>query len=334
MDRCIVRVALIGVAWIGAIGAPSPARAAGWAHGLFAEVAHDFGPVPRGARVRHNFVVTNRLTEPVTILNVRASCGCTTGLATNLPILPGQAAPVEALMDTTNFTGRKETTLFVTVRTASGSEAEVRLAVASTILSDIVLNPGTIDFGATVASPSPKRTLTIDRLGAPEWKALRMISASRAIDASLAETHRTAAGVGYALTVTLKPDAPAGPLREEIRILTNDRGSPSIPVLVTGLVRGAGLTASPAILTLGPADSQARVLVRGPRPFRITGIEGTGDGFEVAGIDASSRPAHVLTVRFRRPAGGAKGEARKTLRILTDLAGEPPLELKATARGE
>ena len=334
MDRRIVRLAMLGVALIGVIGTRAEARAPEWARALFAESAHDFGPVPRGARVRHNFVLTNRLAEPVTILNVRASCGCTSGLATNLPILPGQVAPVEAMMDTTNFTGRKETTLFVTLMTASGKEAEVRLAVASTILSDIVLNPGTIDFGATARGEAPKRSLTIDRLGAPEWKALRMNSASRAIEASLVETRRSPAGVGYALTVTLKPDAPAGPLREEIRILTNDRESPSIPVLVTGLVRGSGLTASPSTLTLGPPGSQARVLIRGPRPFRITGIEGIGDGLDVVGIDATSRPAHVLTLRVGVSPKGAKGEVRKTLRVLTDLPGEPPLVLTATARGE
>ena len=332
MDRRIVRLASIGIALCGSIGLHSTA-AAGWAQGLFAEAAHDFGPVPRGARVRHNFVLTNRLAEPVSILNVRASCGCTSGLATNLPILPGQVAQVEALMDTTNFTGRKETTLFLTLRTASGKEAEVRLAVASTILSDIVLNPGTIDFGAAAPGTSPKRTLTIERLGAPGWKAQRMISASRAIDAALVETRRSPAGVGYTLTVTLKPDAPVGPLREEIRILTNDREGTGIPVLVTGLVRASGLTASPSALLLGPPGSQVRVLVRGPRPFRITGVEGVGDGFDVAGIEAASRPVHVLTVRYRPAPSGAKGEVRKTIRVLTDLPGEPPLELKATAQG-
>ena len=84
-------------AWIGlmivAATANGPTAFAGnWAEGLFAEASHDFGPVPRGAVVRHPFVLINRTAEPITILNVRASCGCTTGKASNAPISPGNPA--------------------------------------------------------------------------------------------------------------------------------------------------------------------------------------------------------------------------------------------------
>src|SRR3982751_3929866 len=85
----------------------TPARGAGWAEGLFAESGHDFGPVPRGAKVRHPFVLTNRLAEPITILDVRASCGCTTGKASAATIAPGQQSVIEAEMDTRNFVGKK-----------------------------------------------------------------------------------------------------------------------------------------------------------------------------------------------------------------------------------
>ena len=80
---------------------------------LFRETGHDFGPVPRGAKLRHPFVLTNRLAEPITILDIRASCGCTTGRAGASTVAPGQTAVVEAEMDTRNFVGPKATALFV-----------------------------------------------------------------------------------------------------------------------------------------------------------------------------------------------------------------------------
>src|SRR3982751_6691207 len=95
----------------------TPARGAGWAEGLFAESGHDFGPVPRGAKVRHAFVLTNRLPEPITIRDVRASCGCTTSKAGATSVAPGGSTTVEAEMDTRNFVGRKATTLTVTLAT-------------------------------------------------------------------------------------------------------------------------------------------------------------------------------------------------------------------------
>ena len=117
MDRRNFARAVVGVVLVA--GVEVPARAGNWAEGLFAETSHDFGPVPRGAKVRHAFAFTNRTDGPITVVNVRASCGCTTGRATAGPIAPGASGVVEAEMDTRNFVGKKATRLFVTV--ASGA---------------------------------------------------------------------------------------------------------------------------------------------------------------------------------------------------------------------
>jgi hypothetical protein len=326
---------MAGVVWVAGLVlalAAGTAQAASWADGLFREAAHDFGPVPRGAKVRHSFVLTNRLTETITILDVRASCGCTTGRAGASTISPGQATVIEAEMDTRNFVGPKSTALFVSLVTASGRQAEVRLGVTSTILSDIVLNPGSIDFGTVVKGQAPQQVLSIERVGDLGWKAERMISASRVLDASLRQTARSAAGVSYTLTVSLKPGAPAGAVRDEIRVLTNDPQSPSIPVLVTAQIRG-DLSASPSVLALGDIakeGGQGRVLIRASQPFAIVGIEGAGDGFQVGPADASRKPVHVLTISYRPEQGTTRGDLRRSFRVLTDLPGEPPLELTAT----
>lgn len=204
-----------------------------WAASLFDEHKHDFGPVARGGIVRHPFAVVNRLSEPITIIDVHASCGCTTGQATVSTLPPGGKGFVIAQMDTRNFVGRKETILFVNIVTAGGREAEVRLEVASDILSDIVINPGFVSFGNVSRGQTPKQTVTIERLGSPDWKATRLLSASRVLTANLEESSRSGAGVAYALTVALKPDAPSGVVDDEIVVLTNDRENPKIPIRVS-----------------------------------------------------------------------------------------------------
>ena len=331
MQRLMARAVIWGIAVVAMSG--TVGHAAGWADALFSEKGHDFGPVPRGAKVRHPFVLTNRLAEPVSIVDVRASCGCTVGRASASTVAPGGSAVIEAEMDTRNFTARKVTTLSVDVRTASGRQAEVRLGVSSTILSDIVLNPGTIDFGAVARGQSRPLVLTIDRSGLATWKVLKMVSASRVIDATLQETARTPNLVSYSLSVSLKPDAPAGPVRDEIRLITNDPETPSIPVLVTARIQG-DLSASPSVLALGNVASsggvQGRFLVRASRPFRILQVEGAGDGFKVVAADPASKPVHVLTVSYHPEEGNSRGDLRRTFRVLTDLPGEPPLDLTAT----
>jgi hypothetical protein len=309
------------------------AGAADWAEGLFSEKAHDFGLVPRGGKFRHDFVLTNRLPEPLTILNIRASCGCTTGRAAVSQLTPGQSTVVEAQIDTRNFVGPKSTVLYVTLVTAAGKEAETRLKIAANILSDVVLNPGSIDFGAVSQGQSPTQVLTIDRVGLPNWKVERMVSASRALTGQLVETARKDTSVQYTLTVALKPDTPSGIIRDEIHLLTNDHETANIPITVTALIRG-DLVASPSVLTLGRVTSaggaQGKFLVRASKPFSIVAVEGSGDGFSVAPLDATKATAHILTVVYKPEEGRTRGDLRRTFRVLTDLPGEPSLDLVAS----
>jgi hypothetical protein len=317
--------------------AASGAGAANWAEGLFTEKAHDFGPVPRGGKFHHEFLLVNRLAEPVTILNIHASCGCTTGRAAVSQVAAGQSAVIEAEMDTRNFVGAKSTVLYVTLVTAAGKESEARLAISANILSDVVLNPGSVDFGSVVRGQAPSRVLTIDRVGQSSWKIERMISASRVLTGQLVETARNDSTVQYTLTLALKPDTPAGIVRDEIRLLTNDPETASIPIPVTASIRG-DLVATPSVLALGRVTSaggaQGRFLVRASRPFVIVSVDGGGDGFSVAPVDASKSTSHILTVLYRPEEGRTRGDLKRTFRVVTDLPGEPSLELLASCHVE
>jgi hypothetical protein len=308
-------------------------RAAAWTDALFPQNRYDFGAVPRGAKVKHDFLLVNRLAEPITILNLRPSCGCTSGRASASMVAPGQTAVIEAQMDTRNFVGPKSTVLYVAVMTAGGREAEAGLGVTAQILSDIVLNPGSVDFGTVLRGQAPTRNLTIDRINGEGWRFERMVSGSRVLNAQLVETSRKGSAVSYALSVSLKPDAPAGPVRDEIRLLSNDPETPSIPILVTAWIRGE-LAAAPSILALGAVNSsagvQGRFVIRGSRPFAIQSIEGEGDGFSTAAAKGARQAVHVVTVAYRPEEGTTRGDIRRVFRVHTDLPGEPPLDLTAT----
>lgn len=313
------------------VAAPAAAER-NWADTLFDERSHDFGPVPRGAKVRHPFVLTNRTAGPLAITNLRVSCGCTSGRANVAQVAPGQAAIIEAEMDTRNFVGRKSTTLYVSVN-ANGQETEIGLGVSSMILSDVVLNPGSIDFGTVGRGQAGGQVLTIDRVGKPDWKVVKMVSASKALTASLQETRRTGGEVGYQLNVALKPDAPAGLVRDEIRLMTNDPETPGIPVLVTAQIRG-DLSASPTLLPMGTAakgtQAKGKFIVRSGKPFTIRKLEGDGDGFKLADSTPGAKPLHVVTLTYDPAQGTTRGDLHRTFRITTDLAGEAPLDVAAT----
>jgi hypothetical protein len=202
-----------------------------------------------------------------------------------------------------------------------------------------VINPGSVDLGVVARGQTPGQVVTVERVGAPTWQVSRMIASEafcKIVDAKLEQSYRNGQGVGYNLTVTLRADAPAGLVRDEIRLVTNDPQNPAVPVLVTAQVRGS-LTAAPSQLNLGAVVSAAgangRYIVRAARPFTITRIEGQGDGFSVAvPSDPSPKAMHVLTLSYRPEQGSMRGDLRRTFQVYTDLAGEPPLTLTATAR--
>jgi hypothetical protein len=310
----------------------SQAQAQNWQDTLFSERSFDFGPVPRGGVVRHPFVLSNRLNVPITILNLRVSCGCTSGTASVNMVAPGKTAIIEAQMDTRNFVGRKSTTLFVSVM-AGNQESEIGLGVSSMILSDVVLNPGVVEFGLVNRGQTPSQMISIDRIGKPDWKVVKLTSGCKAINASLQETQRVNGSVSYQLTVSLKPDAPAGVIRDEIRLMTNDPETPSIPVPIGVQIRGE-LTATPSTLALGNVASaagvQGKFVVRASKPFGISKVEGTGDGFTLQDIDLLRKPLHILTLTYNPAEGSTRGDLTKTFRITTDLPGEPPIEVTAT----
>lgn len=60
------------------------------------EKVHDFGEIPQGDPVTHTFKVVNTGDQPLTIADVKASCGCTATEYTREAIPPGGEGIVQA----------------------------------------------------------------------------------------------------------------------------------------------------------------------------------------------------------------------------------------------
>ena len=60
------------------------------------EEVHNFGDIPQGIPVTHQFTFTNAGKSPLIISNVQKTCGCTVTNWTKEPVLPGEKGFVEA----------------------------------------------------------------------------------------------------------------------------------------------------------------------------------------------------------------------------------------------
>ena len=56
---------------------------------------HDFGKIPQGKPVFYSFEIVNIGSEPLTLQNVQATCGCTTPEWSKEPIAPGASAIIK-----------------------------------------------------------------------------------------------------------------------------------------------------------------------------------------------------------------------------------------------
>src|SRR5262245_8431126 len=150
---------------VAALGLASPAGAATWAEGLFDALSKDFGSVPRGPLLAHDFRVTNNTKSAVTISSVRVSCGCVTALARASTLKPGESTTVYATMDTTRFVGAKVVTIFV--QFSQPQFEEVRLLVQANGRTDFLVTPDTLRFGPVKRGTSPTTSTTVTFYGHP-----------------------------------------------------------------------------------------------------------------------------------------------------------------------
>jgi hypothetical protein len=203
------------------------------------------------------------------------------------------------------------------------STAELKISANSR--TDIVLNPGSVNFGNVQTGKKATQTIDVEYAGQLDWKVNEVNTNDGPFEASLKELYRKPGKVGYQVAVTLKEDAPPGTLRHEFFLKTNDPASKAVPVVVEANLQAA-LSVSPEKVLLGSDvkvgdEITRRVVVRGVKSFRVLDVEGTGEGLEMAS-KLSDKAAQAQTLVFKcKP--DKDGDFKKTLLIKTDLQDKP-----------
>lgn len=65
----------------------------------------DMGRIHAGEQVKQELLLSNDFSDPLLILSVKTSCGCTRVEFPKTPILPGQRAPFSFTFDSRGFSG-------------------------------------------------------------------------------------------------------------------------------------------------------------------------------------------------------------------------------------
>lgn len=296
--------------------ASSHAVAQEWAEKMFGAREHNFGAVARGADTNYRFEITNIYKQDMHILGVRSSCGCTTpsledadgNAVDKLTLKTYETGYVVAKFNTRTHLGMKGATLTVTF--GAPYVAEVQLRVHGNIRSDVVFTPGAVEFGEVDQGVTHERRVNVAYAGRSNWEIVDVTNDNDMFEVELNQVERVGGRVSYNLLVRLRPETPAGYIKDQLTVVTNDDRAENqrIPLYVSGHVRPE-FSVTPAQLVLGElapgAEVTKKIIVRGREPFKILDVT-CGDDCYAFKTDSQSRKVHFVEVTFKAGEGPAK----------------------------
>jgi hypothetical protein len=314
----------------GLFWAVSPAFSATWADSMFDSLSKDFGSVPRGPTLVHHFRLTNNTKGPVSISNVRVSCGCVSASALKNYLEAGEETAIVARMDSTRFIGPKSVTIYV--QFDRPAYEEVRLWVQANGRNDFNVTPDTLAFGTVKRATAPASAVTLTFYGSPDTQITEVKGESNYIQPTVKSVRRNDGENAYEVTARLRPDTPVGKWYTDVWVKTNNPSIPQVRVPLTVEVESA-LSVSPEAVSLGKValngESERRVIIRGAKPFKIRTLQGTDDQVLVRDSTDESKPIHVLTIKLKAAKAGA---IDKVVKVVTDLPEEGQIEFHVSGQ--
>jgi len=208
--------------------APEPPPAVPPPRLAFAATAHDFGRVPQGAPVEHDFAFVNDGGAPLSVSQLRTACDCTAELIGAPDVPPGGGGAVRARCDTGAAPGPQRRT--VTVYSNDPAQRAVLLTLTGTVALEAAAEPARVWLGAVPAGAARLREVAL-RAGND---GLRFVGASSGAPQLAVRVADAAAG--RVLVIGTTPDASPGPFTAVVRVHTTSPARPALDVPVAGIV--------------------------------------------------------------------------------------------------
>ena len=308
----------------------------GTAHGgeaekFFSERSKDFGTVPFGPVMVHQFKVTNTSNQTAYITGARVSCGCVAASVGSNTLAPGASTYVTANMDTKRFVGPKEVIVYVSF---SRPSEEVTLTVRANRNDNFSQSGETLSLGQVRKGAEGTGTLQVTMRNDAYFELKGAASGTDFVKANFKLLRRDRSEVVYEVAATLRPGLDTGVWTTDV-VFTSSNPSLSsvrIPVVVEVV---APITATPAMVQFSAVKvgetKEMSVVVKGDKPFKILDVKG-GDGLITAVADgAESKQAHVVRLVFQP---NAAGDMTRSITVVTDSGVEAQVIIPVRGKGK
>ncbi len=275
--RLLFSASVAGVVMAGALTALAqtnvPAAAAGGTPAIYcAEPTFAFGQLDNTQVVTHTFILTNRGKGPLSIGNVRASCGCTVATVSKRQVPPGENTEVTARL---NLAGRRgEQHKDVTVESNDPAQPQYKLWLQGVAMVEIGLEPAYVNFGQITTGGTRQSNVQL----LSKRPDVELTSVTGMTERFGAEIVRDANGRARELVVRAVPPFPAGFTRTDLVLGTTHPQTKELRLPVSALVPEPVLVVPRWVLVRGPAGSapvRRALLVRpgGVQKFSVLRVE-------------------------------------------------------------
>ena len=294
-----------GFAVIILAGAVSPALAqSNWAEDMISPKKLDFGVIATGSEAIKVVSIQNRTSATLHISSTSTACRCAEASSPGKDALqPGESTTIEVRMNTRSFKQQRDTSL--TIQFDSPQFAEVRIPITAYIRTDVVFEPGKVDFGKREFLAGGTTKVSIAYAGRPDWQIRDIKITNPDLKYKLQEKSRNGGNVTYELEMSLAPQASPGRIRDMITLVTDDATNPYVPLLVEGTIVPDITISNPniAIRALKPGQTTTvKVVMQGNKPFLVEDVDcrKMDDCFKVK-MSEKENTLQVVEMEFTAP---------------------------------
>lgn len=302
----------------------------------------DAGVVSQGVIVDAVFDLVNEGDATLIVKAVRPTCGCTVA-EFDKEIAPGATGKIKAKLDTKDFSGPISKSILV--MTNDPQNPTVTLVIKANIRPYVEILPRPlIRFNAVLNEPMNQTFIVA---GADPEKSLKVRSVDSSvpfIETSVRQLEGEELVKGksksqYEVTLSLRNDAPIGPVNAVLSVNTDIKEAPTVPVKVYGVVR-ALIHVTPSQVQFGSVEAKARpgrnLIVVNNRTdgtrVEITGASVDDPGFDAQVTTIEEGRRYQVTVVVKADADPGSRDATLTLSTTDEVFPTVTVPVRANLR--
>ncbi len=217
----------------------------------FEKTSFDIGTPLEGEKVKAVFPFKNTGDAELEIKKLRASCGCTDAKATQVKVLPGKSASIEAVFSSSGFRGPIGKT--ISVATNDPDHPTTTLSIVGEVLPIADLTPPQTTLGNLKPHSTTETEILITPLVKQKFKILSVDGGTKQVTVKAFDKTPRADGK-YSVKVQVTAGEAPERIFGQLSIVTDLPGNPSIAHYLYGnVMSGAGNGAQPPPVAVDPS---------------------------------------------------------------------------------